>query len=281
MLRAVPFLCVALWAGSAAAQTPACQPDAQGRVDHKACADAAPSGSPERRLALINLGTQAFLAQDYASAVRLYDEAQPPAGKDKVYSDPVFHAFRGLSYERVGRTAEALTDARVALAMLGDAAWTARWPAAYTDPETVLQAILPILRRAGDGGYPAALATYRALPARDWISYANRTGVLLSLDDLAGAEMANNEAMKLQPGHPAVLNNACYLMAKTGRAEQGLAFCERAIAAAPNVAAVHDSYATALAAAGRCAPAEAALAKARALDGATVEYRRKLVCKDR
>lgn len=218
------------------------------------------------------------MAQDYAAAVRYYDEAQPPGARDKVFSDPTFHAFRAVAYDRVGRTAEGLEDARTALTMLSDDRWSALAAARSVDPEVVLERILPILKQGGDAGYPAALKTYNGLPARDWISYANRAGVLIGLNDYAGAEAANNEALKAQPGHPAVLNNACYLMAKTGRAVEALPYCERAIAAAPGVAAVHDSYATALAAAGHCAKAEAALAHARAIDAASVEYRRKLEC---
>jgi tetratricopeptide (TPR) repeat protein len=281
LLRAVPFVCALLWAGSAVAETPACQPGAQGRIDVQACADAAPKGSPERQLALINLGTQAVRAQDYAAAVRFYDEAQPPGAKDRIFSDPSFHAYRAEAYDRVGRRAEGLADARTALAMLSDARWKALANGRDVDPEVVLERILPILKRGGDAGYPAALKTYLGLPARDWISHANRAGVLMDLEEYASAEAANAEALKLQPGHPAVLNNACYLLAKTGRAAEGVPYCLRAVSAAPDVAAVHDSYAVALTALGDCDLAEAELGKARQLDSATVEYRRKLDCKPR
>lgn len=280
-MRLLPaaLACAALWAGTAAAQTPECRADAQGQIDLQACAEAAPRGSPERQLALINLGTQAVMAQDYAGAVRFYDEARPSKPGEKLFSDPSFHSFRAIAYDRVGRKAEALEDARTALTMLGDERWKAMGNAEANDPEIVLQGVLPILKRAGDRGYPAALATYRGLPARDWISHANRAGVLMELEDYPGAEAANAEAMRSEPNHPAILNNACYLLTKTGRAAEGLAFCVRAVETAPEIAAIHDSYATALAALGRCDQAEAELAKARQLDTASVEYRRKLDCK--
>lgn len=273
----VPFFGVLLLSGAAAAAPPsACQPDRQGQVDFQVCADAADRGSPERRLALINLGTKAFLSQDYAKAVRYYDEAQPPGGQ-RIFSDANFHAFRAVAYSHVGRTAEGLADARTAWQMLQGKDFAGR-PLAADDPELVLASILPILKRGADPGFPGALSAYRSLPARDWISYANRTSLLIEIDDLSGAMDASREALKLQPGHPQVLNNSCYLLTKLDRAGEGLPYCERAVAAAPRIAAIRDSYAAALAASGHCAQADAELATARRLDPVSVEYQRKLAC---
>lgn len=254
----------------------ACRPDARGAVNHAACAAASPPGSPQQRLALINLGTEAFLRHDYANAVRFYDEAQPKDGQ-KILSDPAFHAFRASAYSHVGRAEDAAAEARIALAMLeGKAPLPA--PPGMDTAEALLPYILPVLKAAKDPGFERAAATYRGLPARDWISHANRAGVLLELDDLPGAMAANDRAMALQPGHPMVLNNACILLTKAGRPAEALAACDKALAAAPEVAAIHDSRADALVAAGKCAEAQAALATARRLDTSSAHYRRTLGC---
>lgn len=68
-----------LTGGKALGAVPSCSPDREGRVDLEQCAAEAPAGSPERRWALINLGTQALQRGDFATAVRLYDQAQPAA----------------------------------------------------------------------------------------------------------------------------------------------------------------------------------------------------------
>lgn len=88
-------------------------------MNYQACVDAAPAGSPARSLALINLGAQAYQRQNYAEAVRLYDQAQPPGGA-QMYSDASFHANRADAYQHVGRTQEAVADARTAWLLLSD-----------------------------------------------------------------------------------------------------------------------------------------------------------------
>ncbi len=83
--------------------------------------------------------------------------------------------------------------------MLGDKRWEAMARTGAVDPEGVLQNVLPILEAA-----LAMPAIQRAWPAIarcrpvDWISYVNRAGVLMELDDFAGAEAANNAALKLR-----------------------------------------------------------------------------------
>lgn len=267
--------------GAAAAQPTqaACRPDARGVVDYAACAAVAPPGSPQRALSLINLGTQAFLRQDYANAVRFYDQAQPKGG-DIIFSDAAFHAFRASAYNHVGRAEDAAAEARASLVMLQRKPGLPG-PPGMDDAEALLPYILPVLKEAKDPEFERALATYRGLPAKDWISHANRAAVLIQLEDLPGALAANEKAMTLQPGHPAVLNNACIILTKTGRPAEALTSCEKAITAAPDVAAIHDSHADALAAVGKCVEAEAVLATARRLDPSSAHYQRALVCKGR
>jgi hypothetical protein len=133
-----------LAAGAAQAQeTPAaCRPDAQREIDYQACADAAPKGSPIRALALINLGSEAVMAQNFTAAVRFYDEAVPPG--QKLAADAAFHAFRARAFDAVGRKEAAVEEARTALDALDRPVVAGRGP----DPDIVLSYILPIFYRA-------------------------------------------------------------------------------------------------------------------------------------
>jgi tetratricopeptide (TPR) repeat protein len=112
----------------------------------------------------------------------------------------------------------------------------------------------------------------RAMPP---VSVANRAAVLQQLDDLPGAVAAMTEALKLAPAdQPMVLNSACYILALAGRPTEGLPYCEHALALAPDIAAIHDSYAAALERLNRCTEAQAQLAEARRLDPTSPDYRR-------
>lgn len=276
-------------AGVSAAQPapddpPACQLDHTGNVDFEACAGAAAPGSPARRLSLINLGSQAYRRGDVAAAVRYYDEAE--AGGQRVYADAEFHALRADAYRRVGRDEAALEDARLAYALVTHAPppgltppdlW-AKLVAAPADRELVYALILPILKAGGDPHFSVALTTFNALPAADWISYANRAALLMELGDLPNALDMNAHALALNPDHPQVLNSQCYILALAHRGAEALPYCQKAVSTAPNVAAVHDSYAAALADAGQCTQADAERAQARRLDPVSVEYSKPLVC---
>src|SRR5262249_54318884 len=98
-LASILFAAVVLTgaASAQAADPPECRADARGEVNYRACAAVAAPGSGIRALALINLGSEAFMDGDYGEAVRLYDEAVPP-GKE-VRSDVRFHAYRGSAYQ--------------------------------------------------------------------------------------------------------------------------------------------------------------------------------------
>jgi tetratricopeptide (TPR) repeat protein len=278
-MRIVLIALAGLFVGSPALAQPiaACGPDAGGAIDFQACADAAPRGSPERGLSLVNLGTQALLRQDYATAAKLYDEAVPPG--QQLFSDIRLHAYRGEAYARVGRDAEALGDAKIVLRLLSGERLPG-FPAQQPpyDRVEVLGRVLPILKKANDPGYPAALSQFKASPAADWYDYANRAATLTTVGDIEGALAANAQALSAAPNEPAVLNNGCYLFAKAGRPAEGLPHCEKAVATAPQVAAVRESYATALEALGRCGEAQKQLDEARRLDPVSVAYQRKLAC---
>jgi Flp pilus assembly protein TadD len=281
------FALLAMGAQPALAQSvadqrpPQCSYDAAGRIDHQACYNAAAPGSPWRSLAAINLGSDAFMREDYASAVRYYDEARPPPGQ-QMYSDIVFHTFRGVSYWRVGRREEALADADIVYRMLQRDPTLQMSASDYIPPglneELVYVYILPVMQAGDPEHFETARAAFMAMPAQGWESYANRAAVLQEIGDLPHAVDMSSRALAEAPNDPMVLNNHCYILLQAGRAADGLPFCERAVAAAPNVAAVRHSVAQVYAALGRCTEAERELNEARTLDPASTEYQQPLTC---
>lgn len=247
----------------------------------QACLDALPPASPWRALPLINLGTDSFLREDYAAAVRYYDEAMPP-GDQQMYSDITFHTFRGAAYWRVGRREEALRDADIVYRMLHRDPTLPTLAEQYIPPgldeEMIYVFILPVMQGGDPQRFQTAATAFRALPATSWESLANRAAVLQEIGDLAGAREMSERALVAAPAHPAVLNNHCYIVLQQGHAAEAAPFCERAVAAAPNVAAVRHSLAEVYAALGRCTDGARELAEARRLDPVTVAYQRPLNC---
>ncbi len=259
---------------SEAGPPPECEWGPQG-VALEACVNAAQPGTPWYALAHMNLGSRAAMQGDYATAVLHFDAAQPPGSQ--IESDSMFHAIRGNAYHRVGRSEEALADARLASEIL---AGRGRWPAeeANPDPDTAYALILPILYEAEDPAFETVLGAYLANPSRDLMVMANRAVTLLTLERYDEALQANAVALELGPNEPAVLNSQCYILTLMHRAAEGLPFCERAIALVPDVAPVRHSLAAALAGVGRCDEAEAELAQARRLDPAPAIYREPIPC---
>jgi tetratricopeptide (TPR) repeat protein len=253
-------------------------------VNYEACLAASEPGTPWRSLSLMNLATRAYMAADFPTAVRYYDQAQPTDG-NIMYSDASYHAYYAATLQQVGRREEAIVQARRALGILRNSPElpeaARRFSAIQVDPELVYASILPVLHSAGDPQTQSALNAYLALPARDWVSWANRAGVMLEIGDNEAALRANNEAMRLEPSHPGVLNNQCYILVKLNRAEEALPHCLGARSGAPNIAPVRHSVASAYAALGRCQEAEAELAEARRLDPVSEEYRRPIACSAR
>ena len=278
------FSGAAPFAHGAESPTPqACKPGPDGQIDYAACASAAPANSIVRKFALINLGTQAFMAGDYAKAVAYYDEAQPPGKSERLYSDAGLHAFRGAAYDHVGRSAEALVDAKTAVGILaGDPSIPVPREVreATVDQELVYALALPILYRAKAPEFPAAFAAYNRLPEADWYSLARKAALLEELDDLPGSLEAGAKVVALQPENPAVLNNHCFALTRAGRAREALGFCERALVLAPDAAAVHDSYAEALAGAGQCSRARSEREAASQMDPSSANYKKPVACTD-
>lgn len=259
----------------------ACQPDAAGQVDMQACADAAPEGSMPRALALINLASRAYLEGDYPEALRLYDAAIPPG--QAVSSDVVFHTFRADTYAHVGRDEAARADAAFAWRILNGEVSPSGDPAddmPITDQLRfeVLIRVLPILQDGDPEMFARAKAVMLALPATDGVALTNRAGMLNGLGEHEAAVADSRRALALLPTELGVLNNHCFVLAEAGLGAEGLPQCQAAVAAAPDVAGVRHSYATALAALGRCPDAERELAEARRLDPSSAEYAKPLAC---
>ena len=274
-------LAIALALTAAPQEIPAvCEPAPGVAPDWAACAEALPDGSPQQRLARLNQASEAYMARDYGAAERLYDEA---AGEEAVWSDVWLHAFRGDTYQQVGRDKDAVADARTAWLILSDdPAWEAMrrmsGPVDEDGRRFLLSLILPILKKGRDPAFEAAFAAFRALPVKGVEGHATLALVLEQLGDFNGALEASLVAVKAEPTNAGYLNNHCYILVRAGRPAEGLPYCEKAVQGAPDIAPIQHSLAAALAGAGRCAEAEAALAEARRLDPATVLYREPIAC---
>ncbi|MDP3802199.1 hypothetical protein [Brevundimonas sp.] len=275
---------LALASGSPQAQEVPAPPACRGAfetIDWQACADASGQGTPGYALAMINLGTRAYVEGDYASALRFYDKAEQ-AGQ-RIQSDVIFHTFRGDTYRHAGREAEALADARLAWLMLIDD------PSVAGDPRDrrpiddalrffVLVRILATLKTGDAAMFESARAMFIALPVEGADALSNRAGALEQLGEFDAALVDSKRAVDMQPDDPGPLNNHCYILIRAGQAEQGLPYCERAVALAPEIAPIRHSYASALAAMGRCADGRRQLAEARRLDPGSALYREPMAC---
>ncbi|HYC99123.1 hypothetical protein [Brevundimonas sp.] len=257
-----------------------CDPASGVETDWVACAGALPEGSQLQRLARLYGASEAYQNRDYAAAERLFDQV----GDFGPYASDSLYTFRADTWRQVGRDKEATADARAAWELLsGEAATQEGSPAAgAAEAEDrrrfLLSLILPILKAGRDPAFEEAFAAYRALPVKDVEGYATLALVLEQLGDFSGALEASLVAVKAEPANAGYLNNHCYILVRAGRAAEGLPFCEKAVQGAPQIGAVRHSLAAALAGAGRCAEAEAALAEARRLEPATVLYQQPLAC---
>jgi tetratricopeptide (TPR) repeat protein len=259
---------------------PECHWPADQRGDWQACADAATVGSPMHVLANMNLGTQAFLKNNYQAAVRFYDQTFVP-GKT-IISDAFHQAFRAATLDRVGRVDQALVDARVVLADLdkGQLAPGQRNDRPLTDKDRriLYAAILPALKHGDAPELEKAVEAFVALPTISSMEAGGRAGTLTNIGRYKDALPFSESALKEHPDEPMVLNNHCYLLALMGDGAAAVPYCERALARAPGMPSIHDSLAVALSAAGRCAEAVNERKQAAAIDPASVEYQKPLAC---
>lgn len=247
----------------------------------EACAEAAREGTPAYSLAMINLGTEAYMRGDLTEALRFYDKAEIPG--HAMTSDVVFHTFRGDARRYGGRTQDARADAAIAWGFLDgrpppDTPDYALGPVNDDMRALILSILLPILKEGDPGAFQKARTMYLALPATDWEALSRRAGALSELGEHDAAVAASKGALDLQPTDPLTQNNHCYTLVAAGRAAEGVTYCERAVAGRPELAPVRHSYAAALAALGRCADAEVQMAEARRLDPGGALYREPLTC---
>jgi tetratricopeptide (TPR) repeat protein len=260
-------------------EPPAACANANSEQQYRACFDATPAGSGFNFLSAMYLGMIAMQRQDVAASVEWFDRAQSTDGQN--FTRPRLHGYRAVAYKMVGRNEEALSEARLTLSLLlrtRDIPANV-WPMfedSQINNETAFGAILPILQDADDPDLERAFDAYVALPVESWQSAAIRASTLESLDRLDEALNFSNQAVAAQPDHPLVLNNHCYLLVRLERSSEALPFCERAVAAMPASAAVRHSYASALAAQGRCDETAVQLEEARRLD--SVSIRPELTC---
>lgn len=250
-------------------------------VSWEACAAAAPDGSPAQGLAMINLGTEAYVRGDLAAALAYYDKAERPG--QRLSADILFHTFRGDARRHGGRLEEAREDAAVAWNYLNGQVpdGVSERDILPLDDEVrhlVLTLILPILKDGDRGDFQRAREVYLGLPAKDWQALSHRAATLSTLGEHEAAIAASKAALDLQPADSMTRNNHCYILVEAGRAGEGLPYCESAVAALPEAAPVRHSYAAALAATGRCGDAETQLAEARRLDPSAALYQEAISC---
>jgi tetratricopeptide (TPR) repeat protein len=281
---ALIILIVAITCDSAFAQHNEAPPDACRYTDvpnWQACYDATAPQSDWRMLAAINLGSQAYLRGDYAAAVAFYDEGRPPAPA-VIYSDVSFHAFRASAYNHVGRTADALADASIALRMLHHDPTSPTSPSDYfptTIPaQAVYELILPVLKNGDGARFHGALDEYLALPASDWQDYANRAAILEEAGEYQLALEQSTHVLAMAPGEAGVQNNHCAILYDLHRYAEALPFCQEAVRIDPSIAASRDSIADLYAALGRCSDAEREHAESQRLDPTNADYRGSVNC---
>ena len=264
------FILVAAPVVSAQPVTEVCQPRQGAPLDYQACADASEPGSAKQRWALINLGTQAFLKREFAKAAGFYDAAA--AGGKAIYSDANFHAFRAYAYKEVGRQEDALTDAKLAYAILSDgqgvpadALKSAREQS--VDKTVVYALIIPILHAAKAPQTAAAVKAYIALPTDGHIGkMANKAVTLSAIGEHAAAIAESEQVIGKVAGDPMLLNNHCEILRVAGRSADALSFCDKALAIDSQAASTHHTRAGVLAALGRCEESRRAYDEARRLN---------------
>jgi Flp pilus assembly protein TadD, contains TPR repeats len=250
-------------------------------VSWQACADVLDERSPYYPLAMINLGTEAFVRGDRAVALRYYDKAEQSGGQ--VTSDVVFHAFRADVRRFAGRNDEALADARIAWGYVEGRPAESVSPSDVVtlDDESraeILGLILPILREGDRTEFARAKAMYATLPARSWEELSVRGTTLAAIGDSAGAVATSARALAMAPQNPGAQNNHCYILFQAGRAAEGLPLCEAAVAAEPEMAPFRHSLAAALAAVGQCNRSREELGQARRLEPMSALYQESIAC---
>ena len=280
----LPIIFAFAFTGIADAQEPAkqtvpeaCRAQPEGMVDYKACFDSSEPKSAPWLWAAINLGTQAFVQDDFEGAAHYYDLSEPD--NSSTMSDIVLHAHRSYVFRRLGRLDDALNDARIAMNMIEANRFDLRGhPLNEPTKLYVLTHIVQSYYESGDEDYPKVLRSFLSMPAVDEIDLANKAAVLTEIGEYEAAVVLSEELVDAMPNSAGVQNNHCYLLSLTKRPADALAFCERAVELAPENAATQHSFASVLASLGRCREADVALQAAHTLEPSAVLYEQKLSC---
>lgn len=280
----LPIIFAFAFIGNADAQEPAkqtmpeaCKAQSGGMVDYKACFDSSEPKSGPWLWAAINLGTQAFVQNDFEGAAYYYDLSE--LDNSSTMSDIVLHAHRSYVFRRLGRLDDALNDARFAMNMIEANRFDLRGhPLDEPTKLYVLTHIVQSYYESGDEDYPKVLRIFLNTPATDEFDLANQAAVLTEVGEYEAAISLSEELVDAMPNSAGVQNNHCYLLSLTKKPAEALPFCERAVELAQENAAVRHSFASVLASLGRCQEAAIALQVAHTLEPSAVLYDQELTC---
>jgi tetratricopeptide (TPR) repeat protein len=238
------------------------------------CAKEVPEGG-YRSLAYINLGTIFYREGNFSVAANYYDLAS--VGVGTVGSDPLFHAYRGSTYNKTGRGNEAVADADKVLVWLKSS--DIKEDELHQE---LLEKIIPIYYENNKPDkLDAILSIYLNMREKYWLDYMNKSVMLSSINRYSEAYGYSSKALELESNHPAVLNNHCYILAQMGEPEKALPFCEKALKLLPNRAEIWDSVAFVKAKMGDCKGSETARLQALKFQPKVEDYKEPKLCQAR
>jgi tetratricopeptide (TPR) repeat protein len=243
----------------------------QRKKDWHQCLDQA-DNDIVRGFAHINLGTMAYFENDFSKAASHYDAAILP-GKS-ISSDIFFHAWRAATYDRVGRPADGLEDAKkVYWALKGNEI------EGNVAQKAVMEAVLPLLFEEGETEMlDGLLHFYAATEDAGIIDLSNKVAIFSQVGRPDAAMPFLVKLVEMEPENPVVLNNYCYTMAENGKSEQALPYCEKANRLQPDTAFILHSLAFVLAKTGQCDRSETFRKRAQALRPDDIDYQERVPC---
>jgi tetratricopeptide (TPR) repeat protein len=234
--------------------------------------------------AQIDIGVDAYIKGNSVAAVAAFDAADR-AARGFLFLSPEVHAIRATSFDKVGRTNDALREARLAYDFITEGPTVSKdirdeffAGAPPLNLDLVYTATLNILRKNNDPRFEPGLRTYLARIPTNGADWTNRGALLNELQRFPDAIAASQQALTLLPREAGVLNNHCFILASSGKSAEGLPFCERAIRLRPNSTSIRSSYSTVLANLGRCTQAAEQKAIALRLDPNSQEALKPLEC---
>jgi len=243
----------------------------QRKKDFQQCLDQA-ENDDVRSFAHINLGTMAYFENDFPKAASHYDAAILP-GKT-LTSDIYFHAWRAATYDRVGRPADGLKDAKkVYWALKGNEI------KGNGAQKAVMEAVLPVLFKEHETEMlDSLLGFYAATEDTDAIDLSNKVAIFSQVGRPEAAMPFLAKMVEMEPDNPAILNNYCYTLAENDKAEQAFPYCEKANQLQPDTAFILHSMAFTLAKMGQCERSETFRMRAHVLQPDEIDYQERVPC---